>query len=155
MGSKTTFPAQPMSSAGVVRRGSTAAPGHGQGNNVKLPTSRTYAQILRENILTVIHLILFALSGVLILLGRPLDAITTVAVISFNILVGVIQEIRAKHALDRIALLSRPSATVIRAGQEQMVDPSALVVGDLLVAATGRPDRGRRTPGRPGMDRCR
>src|SRR6266566_2594436 len=53
----------------------------GQGNNVKLPTSRSYGQILRENILTLINSILFALSGVLVLLGRPLDAITTVSVI--------------------------------------------------------------------------
>jgi hypothetical protein len=31
-----------------------------QGNNVKLPTSRFYGQILRENIVTLINLILFA-----------------------------------------------------------------------------------------------
>src|SRR5215468_4954131 len=73
----------------------------GQGNNVKLQTSRSYGQILRENILTPIHLILFALSGALLLLGRPLDAITTVGVISFNMVVGIVQEIRAKRALDR------------------------------------------------------
>ena len=110
---------------------------NGQGNDVKLPTSRSYAQILRENILTLIHLILFALSGVLLLLGRPLDAITTMAVISFNLVVGIVQEIRAKRALDRIALLSRPTANVLRAGNEQTVDPSALVVGDLLVVRPG------------------
>jgi cation-transporting ATPase E len=109
----------------------------GQGNNIKLPTSRSYGQILRENILTLIHLILFTLSGVLVLLGRPLDAITTVAVISFNLVVGIVQEIRAKRALDRIALLTRPTATVLRAGQEQTVDPSALVVGDVLVVRPG------------------
>src|SRR6266567_9611993 len=109
----------------------------GQGNNVKLPTSRSYGQILRENILTLINSILFALSGVLVLLGRPLDAITTVAVISFNLVVGIIQEIRAKRARDRIALLTRTAATVLRAGQEQTVDPSALVVEDLLVVRLG------------------
>src|SRR6266700_6272911 len=109
----------------------------GQGNNVKLQTSRSYGQILRENILTLINSILFALSGVLILLGRPLDAITTVAVISFNLVGGLLQEIRAKRALDRIALLTRPTATVLRAGQEQTVDPSALVVEDLLVVRPG------------------
>jgi cation-transporting P-type ATPase E len=108
-----------------------------QGNNVRLPTSRSYGQILRENILTLINLILFALSGVLILLGRPLDAITTVSVISFNLVVGIVQEVRAKRALDRIALLMRPTATVLRAGNEQTVDPSALVVGDLLVVRPG------------------
>jgi hypothetical protein len=40
----------------------------GQGNNVKLPTSRSYGQILRENLVTLINLILFALSGVLVTL---------------------------------------------------------------------------------------
>lgn len=109
----------------------------GQGNNVKLATSRSYRQILRENIVTLIHAILFALSGVLVLLGRPLDAITTISVISFNLVVGIIQEIRAKRALDRISLLARPTATVLRAGNKQTVDPSALVVGDLLVVRPG------------------
>ena len=109
----------------------------GQGNTVKLPTSRSYGQILRENLLTLINLILFALSAVLVLLGRPLDALTTVAVISFNLVVGIVQEIRAKRALDHIALLTRPTATVLRAGNEQPVDPSALVVGDLLVVRPG------------------
>ena len=109
----------------------------GQGNNVKLITSRSYGQILRENILTLINSILFALSGVLILLGRPLDAITTVAVISFNLLVGIVQEVRTKRALDRIALLTRPTANVIRAGHEQPVDPGVLVVGDLLIVRPG------------------
>ena len=135
--SKTTFPAQPTLLQGLSEEEVRLRRARSEGNNVKLPTSRSYGQILRENIVTLINLILFALSGVLILLGRPLDAITTVSVISFNLVVGIVQEIRAKRALDRIALLTRPSATVIRAGQEQTVDPGALVVGDLLVVRPG------------------
>lgn len=135
--SKTRFPTQPSLLQGLSEEEVRRRKDQGQGNNVKLPTSHTYAQILRENILTLIHFILFALSGVLILLGRPLDAITTVSVISFNILVGIIQEIRAKRALDSIALLTRPTANVIRAAQEQTVDPSTLVVGDVLVVRPG------------------
>jgi cation-transporting ATPase E len=109
----------------------------GQGNNIKLQTSRTYLQILRENILTPIHLILFALSGVLILLGRPLDAIITLGVICFNLVVGIVQEVRAKRSLDHISLLTRPAATVIRAGNEFAVDPSDVVLGDVLVVRPG------------------
>lgn len=135
--SKTTFAAQPTLLYGLSEEEVRLRRAQGQGNNVKLPTSRSYGQILRENTVTLINLILFALSGVLLLLGRPLDAITTVSVISFNIVVGIVQEIRAKRALDRIALLTRPTATVIRAGQEQAVDPGALVVGDLLVVRPG------------------
>lgn len=110
---------------------------NGQGNTVKLPVSRSYAQILRENFVTLINIILFTLSVILVLLGRPLDAIITIAVISFNIIVSLVQEIRAKRSLDHIALLSRPKATVIRSGKEQTIDPSALVLGDLLVARSG------------------
>ncbi len=110
---------------------------HGQGNAVKLPTSRSYGQILRENVVTAIHLILFTLSAALLLLNRPLDAVSTIGIVSFNIVVSLIQELRAKRILDRIALLSRPKATVIREGHEQSVDPSALVVGDLLVVRPG------------------
>jgi cation-transporting P-type ATPase E len=135
--SKTRFPTQPSLLQGLSEEEVRRRKAQGQGNNVKLPTSRTYAQILRENILTLIHCILFALSGVLLLLGRPLDAITTVSVISFNILVGIIQEMRAKRALDRIALLSRPTATVMRAAQEQTIDPGDLVIGDLLEVRPG------------------
>ena len=135
--SKTTFPAQPTLLQGLSEEEVRLRRAHGQGNTVKLPTSRSYGQILRENIVTLINLILFALSGALILLGRPLDAGITVAVISFNMLVGIIQEVRAKRALDRIALLTRPTATVIREGHEHTVDPSALVVGDLLVVRPG------------------
>lgn len=137
MVSKTAFPTHSSLLCGLSEEEVHQRRANGQGNNVKLPTSRSYGQILRENIVTLIHFILFALSGVLILLGRPLDAITTVSVISFNILVGIIQEIRAKRALDSIALLTRPTANVIRAAQEQTVDPSALVVGDVLVVRPG------------------
>jgi cation-transporting ATPase E len=110
---------------------------NGQGNEASLPTSRSYRQILRENLVTLINLILLGLAIALVLLGRPSDAVTTLIVISFNILIGVVQEMRAKRALDRIALLNRPAASVIRSGQEQKVDPATLVVGDILVARPG------------------
>lgn len=44
---------------------------------------------------------------------------------------------RAKQKLDRIALLARPTATVIREGQAKTVDPGEVVLGDLLVAKAG------------------
>ena len=51
--------------------------------------------------------------------------------------VSVIQEIHAKLALDRIALLTRPKTTVIRDGQEQALDPGELVQDDVLVLRAG------------------
>src|ERR1700682_3812746 len=86
----------------------------GQGNAMPLHTTRSYVQIVRENVLTFINLVLFALGVALVLLGRVSDAAVSVLVVLFNVLVSVAQEIRAKRALDRIVLLTRPRATVLR-----------------------------------------
>ena len=109
----------------------------GLGNRVPPATGRTYGQIIRENIFTFINIVIFVLALALVLVGRAGDALVSVGVISLNILVGVVQEIRAKRTLDRIALLTRPTATAIRNGQEQQLSPDELVVGDLLKVGPG------------------
>ena len=109
----------------------------GQGNNVRLATSRSYLDILQQNVLTFINVILFIIGAVLISVGRVGDAVVSVGLILMNILIGVYQEARAKQHLDKIALLTRPKATVIREGQEKIIDPSEIVVGDILIVRAG------------------
>lgn len=109
----------------------------GLGNEVQFRTTRSYFQILRQNAFTFINLVLFAISLILILMGQYGDALVTAGLVFLNVLVGVFQEGRAKHKLERIALLTRPKAAVIRDGLEKSVDPGQVVLGDLLVARPG------------------
>lgn len=109
----------------------------GQGNSAPPPSSRSYSQIVYENVVTFINGCLFFLGAVLLLLGRPLDALISTTVIVVNILVSVVQEIRAKRTLDHIALLTRPTATVVRDGTVKEVPPEAVVVGDVLKIGLG------------------
>ncbi len=100
-------------------------------------TGRSYVRIVRENVLNSVNTILFSIALALVLLGQYLDALISVGVISFNIVISLIQEARAKHTLDRIALLTRPKAMVLRDGREQQIDPGELVVGDFVVVHPG------------------
>ncbi len=109
----------------------------GQANVAPLKTSRSYFQIVRENVFIPVNNFMFVLGIALLLLGQYSDALLSVGVVTFNILVSVVQEIRAKRTLDRIALLSRPKAAVIREGQERQVDPGDLVIDDILVVRPG------------------
>jgi cation-transporting P-type ATPase E len=109
----------------------------GQGNIAQPPTSRTYRQIMVENVFTFFNVVLFALGVALGLLGRVGDAVVSTTIISLRVAVSVIQEIRAKRVLDKIALLTRPWATVIRDGQPRAVRPEELVIGDLLKVEPG------------------
>jgi cation-transporting ATPase E len=109
----------------------------GDGNEYQPPTSRSLIDILRQNVFTLINVVLFTLAAVMVSIGRISEGLTSVSLIAMNITVGMIQEWRAKRTLDRIALLTRPKVAVIRDGQEKTVDPSELVRGDIVVLRPG------------------
>ena len=122
---------------GLTETEAVARRAQGQGNDFKLRVSRSYVEIVRENVFTFFNIVLFSLALLLLFLGSPKDAFFTGIVALFNVLVATVQEARAKRKLDKIALLAQPTATVIRDGQEKVIDPGAVVLGDLLVAETG------------------
>ena len=128
---------RPTTIQGLSEREAEARRAAGQGNSAPPPTGRTYIQIVRENVFTFINNILFLLGIALVLVGRPLDALVSVGVIAINIVVSVVQEVRAKRILDGIALLTRPTATVLRDGQERALAPEQLVIGDVLKVGPG------------------
>lgn len=109
----------------------------GDGNNVNIQTGRTYGQILQQNFFTFINIVLFSIGIFMIALGLWGDAFVSVGVVALNVIVSVVQEFRAKQKLDQIALLTRPQTTVIREGQEWVIDPSELVLGDIIIAKPG------------------
>jgi cation-transporting ATPase E len=123
--------------AGLTDEEALARRARGEGNVAPPATGRSYWQILRENLFTFINMTLFGLGLALALLGRWLDAIVSTCVILTNVVVSVVQEVRAKRTLDRIALLTRPQVTLIRAGQEREAPPEEIVLGDVLKVGPG------------------
>src|SRR5215207_8334373 len=109
----------------------------GEVNAPPPPPGRTYRQIIVGNVFSFINNVFYALCLLLVLLGRPFDAILPMVVVLANVAVSVFQEVRAKRKLDEIALLTRPTAKVIRDGREQDVDPAEIVRGDLLMVGPG------------------
>lgn len=130
-----TTTVRPLS--GLTDQEAAARRARGQGNNAHIQTGRTYADILRENVITLINVIMFVIGAVMIALGRYGDAFVSVGLILLNVVIGVYQEARAKRQLDKIALLTRPQVSVLRGGAEKTLDPSELVIGDLIVVRAG------------------
>ena len=100
------------------------------------PTSRSYKSIVRENTLTLFNLILGVALVAILIAGRPADALFAFVLVG-NAGIGIIQEIRAKRALDAAALLVAPRARVIRDGAEREVGVDDVVKGDLIALRVG------------------
>ncbi len=109
----------------------------GQGNAVKLSASRPYKDIILTNVFNPVNIVLYAIGAGMLTVGDFKSAFVTVALVIFNTVVGIIQEVHAKKKLDQIALLARAKVTVWRESQDQRVDPSELVLGDVLVIRAG------------------
>ncbi|MCC6793201.1 MAG: HAD-IC family P-type ATPase [Thermomicrobiales bacterium] len=100
-------------------------------------TGRSYLRIVRDNLFTFINMTLVGIGVILIGMGMTKDAVLAAGLAVVNGVMGVIQEAIAKRRLDRIALLSRANATVIRDGVPRSIDPSQIVVGDVLSISPG------------------
>ncbi len=102
----------------------------------KPATSRSYRSIVRANVLTVFNLILAVFGAVTLAFGDWRDALF-LGVIVANTTIGIAQEVRAKRALDRLALLVAPRARAVRDGREREVAIGEVVVGDLVRVGPG------------------
>jgi cation-transporting ATPase E/undecaprenyl-diphosphatase len=102
----------------------------------KAQSSRSYASIVRANVFTIFNLILAVFGGLVIAFGDSRDALF-VGVLVANTAIGIFQEVRAKRALDRLAALVQPTATVVRDGRPRPVRVEELVVGDRVELQAG------------------
>lgn len=98
--------------------------------------SRTFAQILRANVVTPVNVLLGGLL-VVVLVVAPIQDATFGLVIVFNSVVGAVQEVRAKRTLERLSILSAPRARVVRDGVAREVDVEEVVLDDLLDLGPG------------------
>jgi cation-transporting ATPase E len=87
---------------------------NGEGNMTPLKTSRSYFQIVRENVFTPINTTLFALGIVLIMLGQISDALVSVSVVFINVLVISEPTVRMHVAniLSKLHLADRTQAAI-------------------------------------------
>ncbi len=105
-------------------------------NSQEFVSSRSLAHILRSNILTLFNAVVGSAFIVLLVIGKWQDALFGIPVL-VNILVGIGQELRSKRALDRLSLLSTPSARVRRSGKSVEIGLAEVVVDDLLEIKAG------------------
>lgn len=112
---------------------------HHQVNDVKNRSDRSYGQIIITNILRPANFIL--LFSLLILIFLPQESFITkfsaALFVVLNVVVGLVQEIRAKKALERLAKLHVDTVMVIRDGKEFSIPISQIVLGDVIILRPG------------------
>ena len=106
-------------------------------NKVENKNVKTYKSIFFGNIFTFFNMLCFVVAGALIAVGAWTNLLF-LAIILCNIVIGIIQEIRAKKTIEKISLVSAPTATVVRDGHKQDISVDDVVMDDVIFFTTGK-----------------
>ena len=109
----------------------------GWSNQTSDADSTTWLGIIGKNLFTFFNLV-FALLGVcLFLAGAAWIKYGFLVVVVVNIIIGCIQQIRAKRAVDRLTVLTQQKVPVVRQGQVQTISCPLLVRDDIVEFSAG------------------
>jgi Ca2+-transporting ATPase len=106
-------------------------------NCLQAKRKRSPWQLFGAQFLDFMVLVLLGAAAVSGFLGEKADALTIVAIVILNAILGFAQEYKAEKSLEALKELTAPQARVIRDRRLQVIAAKALVPGDLLVLESG------------------
>lgn len=118
---------------------------NGQDNREITPPTKTVGQIFATNIFTYFNAIFTILAAGIIVAGivrhvgvlRIAKDLGFMVIVIINTAIGIIQELRSKKTLDKMALLTERKCTVVRDGRQYQVGVHDTVLGDVVVFKAG------------------
>ncbi|SUE16834.1 cation transporter atpase p-type [Rhodococcus gordoniae] len=105
-------------------------------NDVPDRASRSVEDIVRANVFTRINAILGVLLLIVLATGSIIDGMFGLLIIA-NSGIGIIQEVRAKRTLDKLAIVSQTKPVVRRGGTAAQVAPHEVVLDDIIELGPG------------------
>jgi len=108
----------------------------GQVNVTPEPPGRSFGQIVAANVFTVVNAIMLTLFVLVLVSGNPQDGLFVGVVLS-NSVIGVVQEVRARRELERLEVITDPSATVLRDGVAVDIASDEIVLDDVVELRLG------------------
>ena len=109
----------------------------GLSNAVTAKPGLTEAQIILRHSITFFNFIFVVLAVILAVCGSGIHNMTFLIVAFLNALIGCVQQIRAKRAVDKLRLVVAQQVTVLRDGKECTVRQDDLVIDDVVCFSAG------------------
>lgn len=108
----------------------------GEGGNTAEQITKTKSQIVRENVFTLFNFLNFLIAALLFAVGAYSNMLF-IAIIILNIVIGIVQELKAKKLVDELSILNRSSVIVRRDGEDRKIGLEEIVKDDLMVLESG------------------
>ena len=108
----------------------------GKTNDVPTRAARSVSDIVRANVFTRINAILGVLLVIVLCTGSLINGLFGLLIIA-NSAIGIIQELRAKQTLDKLAIVGQAKPLVRRQSETYALVPGAVVLDDIIELGPG------------------
>lgn len=108
----------------------------GKSNAVPERATRSVAAIVRANVFTRINAILGVLLAIVLATGSVINGLFGLLIIA-NSVIGMVQEIRAKQTLDKLAIVGQAKPLVRRKSGTTTLMPGEVVLDDIIELGSG------------------
>lgn len=105
-------------------------------NRQPLSGTKPYWKIFVTNICTFFNFILLIIFIALEIAGRYSDGFFMIIAV-LNTTIGIVQEIKAKKTIDKLKLVTAPSAKIIRDGEIKNIPTDQVVLDDIMFLSSG------------------
>ncbi len=106
-------------------------------NRLETVRKERWFVVLARQFTDVLIFILMVAAAISFAVGELGDALTILAIVVLNGILGFVQEWKAEQAMEALQRMLSPQARVIRDGAEQVIDATQLVPGDVVVLSIG------------------
>jgi cation-transporting ATPase E len=108
----------------------------GKSNDIPERAARSIAEIVRANVFTRINAILGVLLMIVVATGSLINGLFGLLIIA-NSVIGMVQEIRAKQTLDKLAIVGQAKPLVRRQSGTLSLSPREVVLDDIIELGPG------------------
>lgn len=99
--------------------------------------SKSYLSIICSNLFTFFNLLGVIVTIALIWVKAPITNFFYAVIYLANIAIGIIQEVRAKHSIEKLSLISTKTSKVLRNGEKVEVSSTDIALDDLVLYSIG------------------
>lgn len=105
-------------------------------NQTKKAVGKTTLEILTSNLFSLFNIILYIIAGALIAVGAY-NQLFFIVILLANTIIGLVQDFRAKKTLEKLSILTRSNARVVREGISTEIERNQIVLDDVVVLKMG------------------
>ena len=101
-------------------------------NKTKIVVGKTYLEIILSDVFSFFNILLFAIGGLMIA-AQYWTGLTFLVVLLPNIGISLFEDIKARHLMSKLRVLTQPQAIVLRDGKEETIKVDEIVLDDIIL----------------------